>query len=173
MFSFYQFLLIMWYVLGTITVIFVVGWTLFPIAMGQTPTVTVPNPQSGLNFLPQKAYVTTLTPEGIPIQLQPVQQQQSTDALGQIGPYITALVSALGVKILGDKKVAKVSDVVLDNQAEIVKGKQVDKELARVTYNMNPVEAAKITDAPLVKNETLAADAADSAQKAAKTSLPT
>ena len=55
-----------------------------------------------------------------------------------------------------------------ENASEILRGKEVNKELARVTYNMNPEQAAKIDDAPLVKQEVLAEDAATYGQKVAK-----
>ena len=74
-------------------------------AAGQTPTpvITIPNPQSGLNFLPQKAYVTTLTPDGIPVQIpiapQPVQQGDGT--LQTVIPgLIAAALAYFGKKLI-------------------------------------------------------------------------
>ena len=130
----------------------------------QTPTVTVQNPQSGINFLPQKAYVTTLTPDGLPLQLQPVQTNDNNSA-GTLESVVTAGVTSaiayFAAKSQADKKHK-------ENAAEILKGKEVTRDLAKVTYDMNPTEAAKITDAPLVKNETLASDATNYGQTVAK-----
>ena len=155
------------FILGFVSGMFIVTAK----AEAQTPTVTAPNPQSGIQFIPQRAYVTTLTPDNLPVQLQPIQQGDGT--LNSIIPALVASAAAyLAAKTQGDRKVTKVADVTMDNQAEIVKSKQVDKELARVTYKMNEPEAAKITDAPIVKTEALAKDADDFAAKAAKTKLP-
>lgn len=157
------------FILGFVSGMFIVTAK----AEAQTPTITAPNPQSGLQFLPQRAYVTTLTPDNLPVQFQPIPTQQGDSSLNSIIPALVASAAAyLAAKTQGDRKVTKIADVTMDNQAEIVKSKQVDKELARVTYKMNEPEAAKITDAPIVKTEALAKDADDFAAKAAKTKLP-
>jgi hypothetical protein len=119
-------------------------------AAGQTPTVINPeNPVSGLKFLDQKAYIYTIPP----VEIQQQQQQASnTNSLQDlILPIITGGSAYLAAKLNADKKHK-------ENAAEILKGKEVNKELARVTYDINPEAAAKIEDAPLIKNETLAAD---------------
>jgi len=127
----------------------------------QTPTVISPppNPTSGLKFLDQKAYIYTVPP------LEVQQQQQATGAGNSLQELILPLLASGGAfiaaKLNADKKHQ-------ENAAEILKGKEVNKELARVTYDMNPTEAAKITDAPLVKQETLAEDVTEYGQKVAK-----
>ena len=54
------------------------------------------------------------------------------------------------------------------NAAEILKSKENVKELARVTYNMNPEAAEKIDDAPSIKINTLTEDVNTYAQKVAE-----
>jgi len=126
----------------------------------QTPTVISPpsNPTSGLKFLDQKAYIYTVPP-------LEVQQQQATGAGNSLQELILPLLASGGAfiaaKLNADKKHK-------ENVAEILKGKETTKELAKVTYDMNPEAAAKIDDAPLVKQDTLAKDATEYGQKAAK-----
>jgi hypothetical protein len=139
-------------------------------AAGQTPTIiNPPNPINGLKFLEQKAYIYTIPPLEV--------QQQQTTSNNDLSSILPALLGSAGAfisgKVLSDKKTKKVSDVVQDVVLpETVKIKENTKELARVTYNMNPEAAAKIEDAPSVKVATLADDASKFAEKAAKTSLP-
>lgn len=142
-------------------------------AAGQTPTpnpnttpiIVAPNPTSGLTFLPQQAYVETLRPP----QVQPVSASTGNSLTDTLLPIIVALGATAAGKIHSDKKTAKVEELSKENMGEISHTKEVQKELARVTYDMNPDQAAKITDAPLVKLDTLTTDAAEFAKKAAKT----
>jgi len=126
----------------------------------QTPTVITPppNPTSGLKFLDQKAYIYTVPP-------LEVQQQQQTGTGNSLQELILPLLASggayLAAKFNADKKHK-------ENAAEILKGKEVNKELARVTYDMNPEQAARIDDAPLVKQEALAEDVTEYGQKVAK-----
>lgn len=131
-------------------------------AAAQTNTTSSPE----LRFLPQEAYIQTVPP--VPVQ-NTVGNGSLTDMLIPIVASIAGIVVA---KIHGDKKIANVADVTRSNVSEIMKGKVVDKELARVSFKMNPVEAEKITDAPDVKLQTLSADVTDYADKTAKTKLP-
>ena len=81
---------------------------------------------------------------------------------------IPILVSAGGIvaaKFTTDKKAA---DNHKANAAEILKNKENTKELARVTYDMNPEAAAKIDDAPTIKIQTLTNEVSDYAQKVAE-----
>jgi hypothetical protein len=130
-------------------------------AAGQTPTVISPpdNPVSGLKFLDQKAYIYTIPP----VEIQAQQQQQGGDnSLQQlILPLLASGGAYVAAKLNADKKHK-------ENAAEILKGKEVNKELAKVTYDMNPEVAAKIVDAPLVQKEVLAQDVTEYGQKVAK-----
>ena len=145
---------------------FVIGFGIgiMQVAHAQTPTAPTPN----LKFLPQEAYVQTQPPAGI----QPPTAASDGTLTSTLIPIVVSIVGIVLAKLNGDKKVSKVSEVVKEVVAETVKGKEVDKELARVAYNMNPEAANKITDAPVVKIETLATDVTDFATKAAKTKLP-
>jgi hypothetical protein len=152
---------------------FALGFTLgiistMQIAHAQTPTVINPdNPVSGLKFLDQKAYVYTIPP------LEAQQQQSNNSLTDMLIPLIASAGGIIGAKIHSDRKTSKVATVVQETVLpEVVKTKEATKELARVTYDMNPEAAAKITDAPAVKLETLNEDTAQFAEKAAKTSLP-
>jgi hypothetical protein len=140
-------------------------------AAGQTPNTTpiivAPNPTSGLTFLPQQAYVETLRP---PQVQQPIVQTSTGNGLtDMLIPILTSLGVTVAAKVHSDKKTAKVEELSKDNMGEISHTKEVQKELARVTYDMNPEAAAKIENAPLVKLETLTDDADAFAKKAAKT----
>jgi hypothetical protein len=150
------------------------GFTLGIIMTMQTAAAQTPNPTSGLKFLDQKAYVYTIPP-------LEVQQQQQAISTGNpltdmLVPIVVALTATAAGKIHSDKKAAKetakVAEVTIDNSAEILKGKTVDKEIAKVAFNANPEAAAKITDAPLIKLQTLATDETAFAAKAVKTTLP-
>jgi Na+/H+ antiporter NhaC len=134
-------------IVGVTTCVFMTIQT----AAGQTPTtITASNPESGLKFLEQKAYIYTIPP--LEVQQQQQQQQPSNGTVeSMITAGIGSAIAYFGAKFNADKKHK-------ENAAEILKGKEVNKELARVTYDINPEAAAKIEDAPLIKNETLAAD---------------
>jgi hypothetical protein len=130
-------------------------------AHAQTPTVISPpeNPTSGLKFLDQKAYIYTIPP----VEIQAQQQQQSNNGTLQevILPLLASGGAYIAAKFNADKKHK-------ENAGEILKGKEVSKELAKVTYDMNPEAASKIEDAPLVKKEVLAQDVTEYGQKVAK-----
>jgi hypothetical protein len=131
-----------------------------PFAVAQTPTVINPeNPTSGLKFLDQKAYIYTIPP----VEIQAQQQQQSNNGTLQevILPLLASGGAYIAAKFNADKKHK-------ENAGEILKGKEVSKELAKVTYDMNPEAASKIEDAPLVKKEVLAEDVTEYGQKVAK-----
>lgn len=139
---------------------FVLGFAIgsMQTAHGQMNVTPITNaPTAGIQFIPQQGYIVTIPPANI-------QQQQSTTENG-ITPVILSLVSSAGAyiaaKINADKKHK-------ENAAEILKGKEVNKELARVTYDSNPEYAAKIDDAPAIKIETLANDVNQYADKVAK-----
>jgi hypothetical protein len=126
----------------------------------QTPTVISPppNPTSGLKFLDQKAYIFTVPP----LEVQQQQQGQGSNSLQEIIlPILTSAGAFVMAKFSADKKHK-------ENAAEILKGKEVNKEMAKVTYDMKTEAAAKIDDAPLVKQETLAKDVTEYGQKVAK-----
>jgi hypothetical protein len=142
-------------------------------AAAQTPPAA--GPTSGLTFLPQQAYVETLRPPQVQVQQQ---QQPATgnNLTDMLIPILTSLGVTAAAKVHSDRKAAnetaKVAEVTIDNSAEILKGKTVDKEIAKVAFAANPEAAAKITDAPLIKLQTLATDETAFAAKAVKTSLP-
>ena len=114
------------------------------------------------------------TPALPAIEAEPRQQNTGVSVDGELTAIITSIVvTAIGVissKMHSDKKSGNIADVVKVIIGEVLKGKEVDKELARVTYKMNETEANKITDAPAVKVETLNEDAKDFTQKIAKES---
>ena len=139
----------------------------------QTPT-TIPaqsiDPTSGLKFIDQKAYVYTIPP----LEVQQQQQATSSNSLDSILPALLGSVGAfISGKVLSDRKTGKVADTVQEVVLpEQVKQNEKTKELARVTYDMNPEKAAEIKDAPAVKIATLTEDASKFAETAAKTKLP-
>jgi hypothetical protein len=131
-------------------------------AYGQTPTTINPenlSPTSGLKFLDQKAYIYTIPP--VEIQTQQQNQTNGNSLQELILPLLASGGAYIAAKFNADKKHK-------ENASEILKGKEVSKELAKVTYDMNPEAAAKIDDAPLVKQEVLAKDVTDYGQTVAK-----
>ncbi len=155
------------YAVGLISTIHPFTFGILPIiqpAAAQTNTISTP----ALRFIPQDAFVQTVPP------IVATQQTNSNASLtNMLIPVVISVVGIIAAKFHSDKKVANIADVTRDNQSEIMKGKVVDKELASVSYKMNPVEAEKITDAPAVKIATLSNDVTDFATKAAKAKLPT
>lgn len=132
----------------------------------QTPTIVAPTPAPNLQFVPQPAY----------IQLSPSSSNNNNDNSNNNGniqdilvPTIISLAGAAGLKLHSDKKTETVKEEVKDTKAEVLKGKEVDKEIAKVAYAANPTESAKIEGVPLIKTETLAKDATEYATKTAKT----
>lgn len=126
-----------------------------PLAFAQTPTIA-PN----LRFQEQGAYIQVQAPPGT---------TPSTGNLQDI--LIPVVVSAGGIllaKFHSDKKTADVKTEVKETKAEVLVGKEVDKEIAKVAYAANPEAAAKVEGIPIIKNETLAADATQYAQKVVK-----
>lgn len=71
-------------------------------------------------------------------------------------------------KLHSDNKTKQVKEITKDNQVEILKGKQVSKQIADVAYAANPTEADKITSQPLIKQETLANDVHQYTEKSIK-----
>ncbi len=134
------------------------GAVLAQYAAGQTPTINIPS--SGIQFAPQQGYIVTIPPAGV--KQTEEQQEGSGHDLQEIIVSLAASGAAfVSAKIIGDKKHK-------ENAAEILKGKENTKELARVTYDMNPESAAKINDAPAVQIKTLTNDANAYAEKVAK-----
>ncbi len=127
-------------------------------AAGQTPTTINPpaNPTGNIKFLDQQGYIITIPPQGVQVQ------QQGGNSLQElILPILASGGAYIAAKLNADKKHK-------ENAAEILKNKEVAKELANVTYDMNPEAAEKIADAPLVKKEVLAQDVTEYGQKVAK-----
>lgn len=126
-----------------------------PLAYAQTPTIA-PN----LRFQEQPAYIQVQSPPGA---------ISSTGSLQDM--LIPVVVSAGGIllaKLHSDKKTADVKSDVKETKAEVLVGKEVDKEIAKVAYAANPESAAKVEGVPIIKNEVLAADASQYAQKVVK-----
>lgn len=159
-----------------ILIIIMISIFIFGMAIGLTVGIILPAfaqtplaPTSGLKFLDQKAYIYTIPP----LEVQQQQQTSNNSLTDMIIPLLASAAGIVGAKIHSDRKTGQVADAVQQTiLPEMVKTKEATKELARVTYDMNPTEAAKITDAPAIKLETLTQDSTQFAQKAAKTSLP-
>lgn len=120
----------------------------------------------------QQPYQSFQQPYGTPTympqqQYGPYPPQQGYAGFG-IQEIITALIAGGGSAIYTKRRTSQLHD---DNQlmmSEILKGKQIDAELARITYNMNKAEADKINDAPTIKLENLQNDVNQFTEKAAK-----
>lgn len=135
-----------------------VSVTIVQTAHAQLYNTTIPVPIS----VPPLQY----TPN-MPVQTATT-QETNTDLTAIISSIVVTAIGVITAKVHSDKKTNLNSVEIKDLIAEVLKGKEVDKELARVTYKMNEAEANKITDAPAVKNETLAQDVSNYSEKAAK-----
>ncbi len=125
------------------------------IALAQTPTIA-PN----LKFQEQPAYIQIAPPVGSQSNVGNIQDM--------LVPVIVSAVGIILAKLHSDKKTADVKTEVKETKAEVLVGKEVDKEIAKVAYAANPESAAKVEGVPIIKNETLAADATQYAQKVVK-----
>lgn len=159
----FQILVILYYIIGTVIIVglvILVGGTVLMLILvpvhGQTNTTPV-LPTSGVQFIPQQGYIVTIPPPNV----QPPQSATDNGTTPVILSLVTSAGAYIAAKMNADKKHK-------ENASEILKGKEVNKELARVTYDMNPQEAAKIENSPTVKIETLTNDASQYADKVAK-----
>ena len=120
----------------------------------------------------QQPYQSFQQPYGTPTympqqQYGPYPPQQSYAGFG-IQEIITALIAGGGSAIYTKRRTSQLHD---DNQmlmSEVLKGKQVDAELARITYAMNQEKANQINDAPMVKLDNLQKDVDQFTDKTAK-----
>lgn len=124
--------------------------------------IALPQPTPNLQFQPQPAYIQIQNPNG-------VQQSGSGSIQDMLIPTIIALGGTIVAKIHSDKKTEAVKAEVNDTKAEVLVGKEVDKEIAKVAYAANPAEAAKIEGVPIIKNEALATDMTEYAAEVTKT----
>ena len=123
----------------------------------------------------QQPYQSFQQPYGTPSympqgQYGPYQQPYPQQGYGGFGiqEIITALIAGGGSAIYTKRRTSQLHD---DNQqmyAEILKGKQVDAELARITYAMNKEKSDQINDAPMVKLDALQKDVDNFTDKTAK-----
>lgn len=117
----------------------------------------------------QQPYQQFQQPYGTPYMQQgysPYQQNQFGGL--PIGEIIAALVGGGSAAAYTRRRANKLEG---DNQlvmGEILKGKQVDAELARITYAMNQDKANQINDAPAIKLENLQNDVTEFTDKTAK-----
>ena len=104
--------------------IIVLAFGTLAVASAQTPTTISPPaaPTSGLKFLDQKAYIYTVPP-------LEVQQQQQSNNNGTIESVITAGVGSAIAYFTASRRADQKHK---ENAAEILKGKEVNKELARL-----------------------------------------
>jgi hypothetical protein len=133
------------------------------VAFGQnvspTPTIsTSPNPN--LQYVPQRAYIVPLGPEG-QVAAVPVQEQNMNGEITGIVGIISAIGAGLWAKMSGTKDSKNTNAALLNT-------KEVQKELARVMYNFQPTQAAALSDAPAIKLENLEKDKQQFAEKVAK-----
>src|ERR1041385_659110 len=94
-----QILLIMWYILGTLVVLFFV----VPLAHGQQSTTTIQGPSPALRFIPQDAYIVPIPPP----QAQQATQQNNGSLQDMLIPIITSAAGIMLAKLHSDKKVTK------------------------------------------------------------------
>ena len=145
----------------------------FVFGMGVGVTIALMNVQQAHAQL----YNTTIP---VPISVPPLQYTPNiqpttasttatnTDLTAIISSIVVTAIGVLAAKVSSDKKTNSLQDIVKEVVAETLKGKEVDKELARVTYQMNPEAANKINDAPSVKLQALSEDVANFTETAAK-----
>lgn len=123
--------------------------------------------QQGFNQGFQQPYQQYGTPTYMPQQYGPYNQQYGNTGtvLEQI---ITAIAAAGGSMAYTRRKTNQLEDTNQQLYSEVLKGKQVDAELARITYAMNQEKANQINDAPAIKLQTLQDDVQQFTDKTAK-----
>jgi len=147
---------------------------------------TLPNPN--FQYLPQKAFVQTFTPEvqpttptavigPVPITPQgqaAVVTQQPTAVVSQpaidymsIISTIIAAGSGFMAKMAHDKS-KKVQETARENSSAIVDSKVVQQELARLLFEWNKPEAAALNDSPSTKLESLKGEVKSATETATK-----
>ena len=98
---------------------------------------------------------------------QPMQQQGGYGGFG-IQEIITALIAGGGSAVYTKRRTGQLHDENQMMMSEILKGKQVDAEIARITYTMNQDKANAINDAPSIKLDNLQKDVEQFTDKTAK-----
>ena len=132
----------------------------------KTPITLSGEINPSLQFIPQQAYIQTVPPSGVGITPSPTNSPSTNNDLqDMIIPILVSAGGILAAKFTTDKKANENHKA---NASQILKTKENVKELARVTYDMNPEAAAKIDDAPTVKIQTLTNDVSDYAQHVAE-----
>jgi hypothetical protein len=128
-----------------------------------TPTQQVTtSPQPNLQYLPQKAYIVPVGPNGevAAVPYQDAGGTSTAQATGIVG-ILTAIGTGLWAKMAAKKDVKQTNSALLDT-------KEVQKEIARVMYNFQPDQSKALSDAPAIKLENLEKDKAEFAEKVAK-----
>jgi hypothetical protein len=120
------------------------------------------SPQPNLQYLPQKAYIVPVGPNGevAAVPYQDGGSNATAEATGIVG-ILTAIGTGLWAKMSAKKDVKQTNSALLDT-------KEVQKEIARVMYNFQPDQSKALSDAPAIKLENLEKDKADFAEKVAK-----
>ena len=145
---------------------------------GQTPTQTteLTSPNPNLQYVPQKAYIVPLGPNG---QMQVIPyQESSTTSNNDLMTIFTGLLGLGGVasgfwaKITGSKanKETKqeMTEKVRDNTLAIVESKEVEHSIAKQVFKNMPDGGASINDAPEIKLEKLQQNKEEAAKLATK-----
>ena len=139
---------------------------LIPIAHAQDNATPLPaqsittSPAPNLQYVPQKAYIVPLGPDG-QVAVAPIQEQNANGEIAGIAGIISAIGAGLWAKMSGKKDNKETNAALLNT-------KEVNKELARVMYNFQPTQAAALSDAPAIKLENLEKDKQQFAEKVAK-----
>lgn len=134
-----------------------IGLMSLPIVFGQgtpaaAPTTELTSPNPNLQYIPQKAYIVPLGPNG-QVQAIPIQEKFSSGGLdsNSIMGILVGLGGAatgLWAKIAGSKDNKATNNALLDTKTS-----QID--LAKYTYSIDPAKAAAITDMPSIKLENM------------------
>lgn len=143
----------------------------FVFGMGIGVTIALMNVQSV--HAQTNTTVSVPVPITVPtLQYQPaIPQAQSQPAQNNQGIteiVVSIVVTAIGVitaKVHSDKKSSSQDK---DIMATILHDKQIQAEIARVMYSLNPDKAKEINDAPTVRMENLEKETKEYSEKAAK-----
>ena len=124
--------------------------------------------QSQYNQFPQQ-YGTPYAMQQPYYGQQPYPQPQNPIQFGTSEIIYTLLGGgAIGYARYNQTKRNQDKELLRDAYAELLKEKQKSLEQSRVQYQMNPTEANKINDAPMVKLESLQKDVEQFSEKVAK-----
>lgn len=134
-----------------------------PVVNNIPPQTITTSSNPNLQYVPQKAYIVPLGPDGQVAAVPYQDNSGSTNTAQATG--IVGIISAIGAGLWAKMSAKK---DVKETNAAVLNTKDVQKEIARVMYNFQPDQSKALSDAPTIKLDNLEKDRAEFAEKVAK-----